>query len=186
MKIWGSYFIRRFATQSFAKYLHCIYLTKAIDMKKLFFLLILLFIVRTSFSQLNEQQVKELLTNGKSREWMFKEYKKTSGNECTGDGYLFSFLVNGKVQIKRCIDNKAKLIETAWSLQPVKDKGVIKEGEWEISLATKIEIENSTFKVMRIDMPLTQLKKKRQKMIWRFLPHEKAEAEERIILISNN
>jgi hypothetical protein len=123
-------------------------------------------------AQLTKTQVEKLLTNDKNRSWEFKEFKKTSGNECNGNGQLYIFYITGKVQRKRCINKKREVNELTWKIIPV---GTEANGEWQLELSEKIELENSNYmKKMRIDLPLGEINKKGKLMTWRVVPDCKA------------
>lgn len=145
-----------------------------------FFLLCAFF----SDAQLTKIQVEKLLTNDKNRSWEFKEYKKTLGNECSGDGQLYTFFKTGKVQRKRCVNKKRDVKELTWKIIPV---GAAENGEWQLELSEEIELENSNYlKTMRIDLPLGEINKAGKTMKWRVVPDCKPCTEQIVSLKSTD
>ncbi|MCW3108956.1 MAG: hypothetical protein JWQ09_3462 [Segetibacter sp.] len=156
--------------------------TKYLFMKRL---LIYLFLVSLSYlakGQHPQNKMEEYLTNGKSRDWQLADYRKTLGNECKGNGQIFTFFKDGRVQVKKCVNNKIDFKSLTWSLQPINGS----QNEWQIVLNQSIDVDEGNVRVIRIDLPLAEKKKRNKKMIWREFPNCKACPQQSITLLSKN
>lgn len=153
-------------------------------MNKMIFCLVCIFSSFVSQAQFSLTEMQELITNGKSRDWQLADYRKTLGNECRGNGQLFTFFKTGKVQLKKCINNKVEFKEFMWNLVPV---GQTSNGEWKIELTGKVIIdEQVSITSIRIDLPLAEKNKPNKRMIWREFPGCKACPQQNLTLISKN
>lgn len=151
-------------------------------MKRTILSLLITSVAFCGIAQHSKKKMEEYLTNGSNRDWQLADYKKTLGNECKGNGQLFTFFKDGRVQVKRCIDTKIDFKALTWSLQPVNGS----EAEWQIELSRPIEVEEGSVRVIRIDLPLAEKKKPNKKMIWREFPDCKACPQQNITLLSKN
>ena len=135
-------------------------------------------------AQLLKTQVETLITNDANRNWQFQIYKKSLGSHCKGDGQLFTFFKNGKLQRKRCVNSKAEFKELTWKLVAIGNEA---NGEWQIVLSEPIEISGGNFILsMRVDLPQGKTHVRDKKMIWRVVPDCKACPEQTITLTSIN
>jgi hypothetical protein len=145
---------------------------------------LLLIFTLSCVAQLSRNRVEMLLTNSKSRTWQFKEYKKTLGSECTGNGQLFIFYKGGKLQRVRCVNGKREFKELTWKIVPTTKAG---SGEWQLELSQSVEFENGgSIQVMRIELPLGEANKKGKTMNWKDVPECKQCIGQTIILKSTN
>ena len=153
-------------------------------MSKLLFVAVAIIFSLTLQAQLTKPEMEDLITNGSSRNWQFLTYKKTLGAECDGDGQLYTFFNNGKLQRKRCINKKTEFQEVTWKLIPVSEAT---RGEWQIQLSQPIEIAKGSYvQTMRVDLPLGKMHEKNKKMILRVVPDCKACVEQDVTLTSMN
>ncbi len=114
---------------------------------------------------------------------MFADYKKTLGPECTGNGILFTFMKNGKVQVKSCENGQLSFKELNWALIPLDNQDM----EWKILFTGGIlVIEGHDIAMLRVDLPSAKPKVKGKKMIWRQFPGCKSCPGADITLVSKN
>lgn len=153
-------------------------------MYKLFLLTGLLVIAIDCSAQLSKTQVEELVTNGTTRNWQFLIYKKSLGAACTGEGQLFTFFTDGKMQRKRCVNGKIEFKEARWKVTAVGNEA---NGEWQLMLSEPIEIKDGNYlQEMRLDLPQGKTHSRDKKMIWRVVANCKACPEQTIVLTSIN
>ena len=135
-------------------------------------------------AQLPKAQMVDILTNGNARDWQLESYKKTLGNECEGDGQLFTFLKNGKVQRKRCVNGTVDFKEVSWSLEAV---GNAANREWKLVFSEPLEMNTGdSILSMRLDLPVPEKNKPAKEMFWRVMPNCKSCMEQRLTLSSKN
>jgi hypothetical protein len=153
-------------------------------MLKLSCVFLILLISTVTKAQLNKAETEDQITNGKSREWLLADYKLILGTGCQGDGELYTFYKNGKVQRKRCVDGKLEYKELDWALRPV---GPESDMEWQIVFSEPLGTKNGySIKAIRVDLPSPRKNTPKQQMIWRDPPQSKLSFGQALKLISKN
>lgn len=133
-----------------------------------FALLLLLFCHLYATAQTSRKEVEQLLTNGDKREWLFKEFRKTLSISCVGEWQRYTFFQDGRLERKRCQEGEVVIEDFSWKLIPVKN-GM--PGEWQLEFSEPIVFnENDSVQQVRCDLPLGQLNKAGQQMIWQIVP----------------
>jgi|GEM_PF-5099691 len=153
-------------------------------MKNVFLYLVFGFLSNAVIAQYSKAKMENFVTNQSSRNWQLGDYKPTLGNSCGGDGQLLTFFKGGKLQIKVCVNNKAKFKELTWVLKPVRNES---DNEWFIELNDNgFIVDDMPITSMRIDLPLAEEKKPKKEMLLRAFAGCKKCPQENITLISKN
>lgn len=149
-------------------------------MKKLLLLFFFLGGFFQARAQYSKQEIIQFLSNGSQRDWLAGKYKAKK-NSCHGNGTLFTFHVDGSVELSSCVKGKPKIRKLKYEIDDRYGNDLI------VRFTESFQLENGKWDSdLQILLDMPALNTPGKKVTLYIIPNQKTSEEGSISLVSMN